>query len=1150
MTSPTLIYRDLTLNFSRSVTFPDQTPLVMEVVLKPLASVSSIPAGATFIEGADEQEVVLSDPTNTIVFSLVPTDLAGLSERVTYRIAWRTGGVLGRTFTYDFAMPDADVTFDELVSLGSIITGEVYLQQTDLGVAGRVARLNDDGQVVDAYGVALPGQSELNTIEGLIDVERVERQQADASLSTSLTSQLSTQINQAITTSQVNLNVAVANFSTEIITERNSRISADTALQDTLETRLDGVDVTTDALDTALDLKANLVAGKIPIEELPPEARTQGVQVADETAMLALTLSQVQQFDFAIRPDGIWALMGTDPSNLAHWVQLNRVFSVNAKTGDVVLNAADVGAIPTGGIINMAQVSSLGAALDLKADQTDLDAVDGRVNTLETDTTIVRTEGGFIDHDLNDSRMAYVDATLTYVTTKDGTIITGAGGAVASVNGQAGIVVLDLDDVSAAGGEVPLAQITDLDTTLAGKVDDSDARLTDARTPTAHAASHGQGQSDEIAIDPTQVTGLAAALTSDGNRLSTLETRVTDLEIGGAPGSGSAGTIEFWDAASTTTDFEADVTFHSPFGFDGADYYLNPAGADPAEVRYAYITPNGHLELREWNESNPADPALAEQADLDALISTVGDKADASALSTLSDTVDEKASQIDLDYVNTVLPTKADQSSLDTTNLAVADKAEQSDLDLTNVAVADKAEQSDMDAAEIDIAANLAALNDKADLVGGLIPDAQIPDLPQNRISGLPSALNNKADLTGEGGFLVLSQVPEAIPTAKIDGLDSALGAKADLVTGKVPSSQLPSLALTSVEVVANKAAMLALQTTAVQPGDICVITATSDQGSYILADTDPSDEDNWVALATPIANVLSVNGQTGTVVLDAADVGALGAAASIPQSQINGLGDALLAKASLTYVNGALEEKTSTTDVQTLMSASVPTKQKVNYVATSSVSSLSGQQSVDGVLVALGSMVLLTAQPSSVLNGIWRVNSGAWTRGTDMASGSYFVKGTVVVVESGATNANTLWQETNTSGVVDTNQNSWAKIGNVAPQYAPVAGNGITITGTAPNQTITAKAESGAGCVVTSGGIGIDTALFPRIVRGTVPSGSKVAVINHGLGTNRPASVTIIENGSGTEVKAGWAATGTNTVSVEFAAIPTTGQWDYVILG
>ena len=46
--------------------------------------------------------MLLSRADNVVTFDLVPSDLAGLSERVLYRIACRAG-VTGRTYVYDFA---------------------------------------------------------------------------------------------------------------------------------------------------------------------------------------------------------------------------------------------------------------------------------------------------------------------------------------------------------------------------------------------------------------------------------------------------------------------------------------------------------------------------------------------------------------------------------------------------------------------------------------------------------------------------------------------------------------------------------------------------------------------------------------------------------------------------------------------------------------------------------------------------------------------------------------------------------------------------------------------------------------------------------------------------------------------------------------
>lgn len=65
-----------------------------------------------------------------------------------------------------------------------------------------------------------------------------------------------------------------------------------------------------------------------------------------------------------------------------------------------------------------------------------------------------------------------------------------------------------LEDVSDAGGAAALDVGTTAGTVAAG----DDSRLSDARTPTAHAASHGSGQSDAITVAQSQVTDLTTDL--------------------------------------------------------------------------------------------------------------------------------------------------------------------------------------------------------------------------------------------------------------------------------------------------------------------------------------------------------------------------------------------------------------------------------------------------------------------------------------------------------------------------------------------------------------------------------------------------------------------------------------------------------------
>lgn len=94
--------------------------------------------------------------------------------------------------------------------------------------------------------------------------------------------------------------------------------------------------------------------------------------------------------------------------------------------------------------------------------------------------------------------------------------------------------------------------------------------------------------------------------------------------------------------------------------------------------------------------------------------------------------------------------------------------------------------------------------------------------------------------------------------------LAGALGGKADLVGGKVSIDQLPALAITSVFTAENEAEHLGLDA---QEGDVCV---RIDQRRTYMLSAGPSNE-----LESPTADVASVNGQVGDVVLTAADVGA-----------------------------------------------------------------------------------------------------------------------------------------------------------------------------------------------------------------------------------------------------------------------------------
>lgn len=192
----------------------------------------------------------------------------------------------------------------------------------------------------------------------------------------------------------------------------------------------------------------------------------------------------------------------------------------------------------------------------------------------------------------------------------------------------------------------------------------------------------------------------------------------------------------------------------------------------------------------------------------------------------------------------------------------------------------------------------------------------------------LPSHEHLASDLT-DASTVGQALITAADATAARSAINAAAtthnhsGAYAPLVGGLIPTSNLPAVALTTVVPVANQAAMLALTTAQVQPGDVAV--RADGAGSFMLRDADPSVLGSWVLLSTPGAPVSSVNSKTGTVVLSAADVGArpstytpsVADVPSLPASKITGLVDELAGKVAA--VTGA-------TLVYKLQESSTPT--------------------------------------------------------------------------------------------------------------------------------------------------------------------------------------------------------------------------------
>ena len=380
--------RQLTIHFHKAITDPKLETL--EVVVTPLTSANNPETDQTILGLKQVKKVTLVEPVTPVVFELTPTDEVGLNRRILYRIAWRRGS-FGRIESREFSMPDQNVDFDDLFDLGHIITGDNYLRQEDLGVPGRVAQLNDAGQVIDANGnIILSGDT--TALQNQLNNEIMQRKAADTSLRSELTNDISAAITSLNTTRANALAGAVSTLNQAISAEATTRSNEDTSIRASVsgvQTKLSTTASTLRnefaAADAALaSTKADLVDGKIPAKQLPDIALGTVVVVEDQAEMLQLTSDQVQPGDLAVREDGTYMLVTPVPSDPGAWRKITagaNVTSVNEQTGAVVLGPSDIGARSASQRIPQADILGLSSTLSGKASTSSLSQLQNLVNT-------------------------------------------------------------------------------------------------------------------------------------------------------------------------------------------------------------------------------------------------------------------------------------------------------------------------------------------------------------------------------------------------------------------------------------------------------------------------------------------------------------------------------------------------------------------------------------------------------------------------------------------------------------------------------------------------------------------------------------------------------------------------------------------------
>jgi hypothetical protein len=265
--------------------------------------------------------------------------------------------------------------------------------------------------------------------------------------------------------------------------------------------------------------------------------------------------------------------------------------------------------------------------------------------------------------------------------------------------------------------------------------------------------------------------------------------------------------------------------------------------------------------------------------------------------------------------------------------------------------------------------------------------------------------------------------------------------------------------------------------------------------------------------------------------------------------------------------------------------------------VATTANITLSGTQTIDGIVLVAGNRVLVKNQTTASANGIYVVAAGAWTRATDMDTWAE-VPGAFTFVEQGTTLADTGWVCTSDQGgTLGTTAITFAQFSGAG---AYLAGTGLTLTGntfsitnttvtagaygnnvTIPTFTVNAQGQltAAAGVAVrvsseTQTGI-VELATSAETVTGTSttlathPAGVKAAidsafaasgfVASVGDGTNTAYTIThnlnsrdvivqVYDNATYDTIFTDVVRTSVDTVTVTFASAPSTNAYRVMI--
>jgi hypothetical protein len=187
--------------------------------------------------------------------------------------------------------------------------------------------------------------------------------------------------------------------------------------------------------------------------------------------------------------------------------------------------------------------------------------------------------------------------------------------------------------------------------------------------------------------------------------------------------------------------------------------------------------------------------------------------------------------------------------------------------------------------------------------------------------------------------------------------------------------------------------------------------------------------------------------------------------------------------------------------------------------LATTANITLSGEQTIDGVAAVSGDRVLVKNQTTGSQNGIYIVNTGAWSRSADADTSPEVTSGLFTFITGGTANSNTGWVLTTTGAIT---------LGTTSPSFSQfsaatsvTAGNGLTLTGTTLDIVGTTNRISVAAdsIDISASYVGQSSITTLGTITAGTWNGTTIAVANGGTGAT---TLTGVLKGNGTSAITG----------------------------